>query len=74
MAKRGFICGTETFKPGDPPPAGYMAWHEWARVQHKAGHRQSRCSKCLRWFFPAERHDMAACPPPRRSKGGVSDG
>lgn len=27
------------FKAGDPPPEGYLAWHEWAETQHKAGLR-----------------------------------
>ena len=33
----GVICNQTTFKPGDQAPAGYLAWHEWAEVQHKAG-------------------------------------
>jgi hypothetical protein len=30
---------TPDFKPGDPEPenAGYLDWHAWADVQHKAG-------------------------------------
>jgi len=42
------------FKPGDPPPRGYMAWHDWAHIQHKAGLRQRQCPECLRWLFPQE--------------------
>lgn len=40
-------------KPGDLPPVGYLAWHEWAEVQHKAGIRQVQCS-CGLWLFPQE--------------------
>ncbi len=42
------------YKPGDHPPDGYLQWHEWARVQHKAGLRQRRCS-CGLWRYPQER-------------------
>lgn len=42
------------YKPGDPPPEGYVAWHEWARVQYRAGLRQSRCKGCGRWLFSQE--------------------
>ena len=41
-------------RPGSPAPEGYVAWHEWADVQHKAGLRQQACSKCGRWKFPQE--------------------
>jgi hypothetical protein len=36
---RGFLTVTPDFKPGDPEPvgAGYLDWHAWAEVQHKAG-------------------------------------
>lgn len=27
------------FRPGDPPPAGYLAWHSWAEVQRKGRDR-----------------------------------
>jgi hypothetical protein len=43
-----------TYKPGDPAPNGYLAWHEWAGVQYRAGLRQSRCGLCGRWCFPQE--------------------
>jgi len=46
---------TPDFKPGDPRPEGYLAWHEWARVQHRAGLRQRQCPVCLRWRFPQEK-------------------
>jgi len=45
------------FQPNDPPPAGYMQWHEWARVQIAAGLRQLYCVKCGVWKFPKERED-----------------
>jgi hypothetical protein len=43
-----------TYKAGDQPPKGYNDWHEWARVQHKAGLRQRWCSHCGKWKFPQE--------------------
>ena len=36
----GIICHQPDFQPGDQAPEGYLAWHEWAEVQHKAGLRQ----------------------------------
>jgi hypothetical protein len=51
------------FKAGDPPPEGYMEWHEWARVQHRAGLRQRRCWSCGLWRFPQEK-----CHGPRPAK------
>jgi len=50
------VLQTPVFKPGDPAPSGYLAWHEWARVQYRAGLRQSRCACCGCWFFPQEQH------------------
>ena len=51
---RAIICATPKYKPGDPRPSGYLEWHEWARVQHRAGLRQRRCPKCLLWHWPQE--------------------
>lgn len=48
----------DDFKPGDPPPSGYLAWHEWADVQHKAGLRQKECCVCCRWKYPQELSDQ----------------
>ena len=31
------ILEQDKYKPGDPPPTGYLEWHEWAEVQRKAG-------------------------------------
>ena len=42
-----------TFKAGDPPPRGYLEWHEWARVQFNAGRRQLR-RPCGYWHFSQE--------------------
>ena len=50
------------FNPGDKPPenAGYLEWHEWADVQHKAGIRQSRCP-CGKLITPQEHEDHIDC-------------
>lgn len=45
------------YKPGDPAPDGYLAWHEWAETQHKAGLRQKECAKCGLWKYPQELSD-----------------
>lgn len=50
----GIITVAGDYKPGDPPPSGYNDWHEWAAVQHKAGLRQKRCGRCVKWKFPQE--------------------
>jgi len=42
------------FKKGDPPPEGYLQWHEWAKAQHKAGLRQRLCKSCAKYHFPQE--------------------
>ena len=54
----GIICMTPDFKPGDQAPEGYLAWHEWAEVQHKAGLRQKECGRCGKWNFPQELSDQ----------------
>jgi hypothetical protein len=54
----GIICTTPDFKPGDPAPEGYLAWHEWAEVQHKAGLRQKECGRCGKWKYPQELSDQ----------------
>lgn len=51
------------YKPGDQAPSGYLQWHEWADVQHKAGLRQRECGRCGKWRYPQQlsalidRHD-----------------
>lgn len=50
----GVVCIVPDYKPGDPPPTCYLEWHEWARVQHRAGLRQRRCPQCRKWRFPQE--------------------
>lgn len=45
------------YTPGDPPPDGYGARIEWARVQIKAGLRQTQCRGCHRWYFPQEEEE-----------------
>lgn len=42
------------YKPGDQPPEGYLAWHEWAEVQRKAGIKQVQCGECGKWSTPQE--------------------
>ena len=56
MCKRGLVCllVMPKYKPGDPAPEGYLQWHEWASVQHKAGLRQRWCPVCGKWFYPQE--------------------
>lgn len=50
------ICGTATYKPGDPRPSGYLDFHEWAMVQMKAGLKEMKCSSCGKWKF---QHEMS---------------
>lgn len=59
MATARLRCGaiitySPGFKAGDPPPEGYLDWHEWAEVQRKAGLKQELCGRCSRWKFPQE--------------------
>lgn len=44
----------EDYQPGDQPPEGYLAWHEWADVQFKAGIKQVECGSCGLWKTPQE--------------------
>ncbi len=50
----GVICVQPKFKAGDQAPEGYLAWHEWAETQHKAGLRQKECGRCGKWKYPQE--------------------
>lgn len=54
------VSASPGFKKGDPAPAGYCLWHEWAEIQHKAGLRQTKCDHCGKWLFPQEK---CQCPP-----------
>lgn len=53
-ALRAIITVQAEYKPGDLPPEGYLAWHEWAEVQRKAGIRQRQCPGCGLWRTPQE--------------------
>lgn len=55
MSAPHFSCllVADAYKPGDPPPSGYLAWHEWARAQLRAGYRQTYCV-CGKWHFQQE--------------------
>lgn len=48
------VLAGKDYLPGDPPPDGYLAWHEWAEIQNKAGLRQCQCVRCGKWKFPQE--------------------
>ncbi len=54
MRGRVHVCITPTYQVGDPPPPGYLEWHEWAKVQHAGGLRQRVCGACSLWRFPQE--------------------
>ena len=69
---RGVFCATPDFKPGDQAPDGYLAWHEWAEVQHKAGLRQQECGRCLKWRYPQELSDKIDRHKAISSKGQVT--
>jgi NMD protein affecting ribosome stability and mRNA decay len=51
---RAIVHYTPEFRPGDPEPEGYIDRQEWARVQMKAGLRQTQCPDCSRWKFPQQ--------------------
>lgn len=53
--RRVYVCMTDFFKTGDPPPADhdYVHWHEWADVQGSGGLKQAQCEHG-RWLFPQE--------------------
>jgi uncharacterized OB-fold protein len=52
----------QDYKVGDPPPEGYLEWHQWARIQMKGGLRSKKCRRCARWYFPQEM-DSHVCKP-----------
>lgn len=59
------------YKPGDPPPEGYLQWHAWADVQAEAGLEQRQCCDCSLWKFPQEMSDITRTSYPRTSDGKV---
>jgi len=52
--RQSWVCVVPVFKPGDQPPSGYLDWHEWAKVQARAGLRQQRRA-CGHWHFAHEK-------------------
>ena len=69
MAK-AILDVVDDYKVGDPAPEGYLAWHEWARVQYKGGLRQLR-GPCGHWLFP-QQHATHRCAIERPS-GRIQD-
>ena len=67
----GIVCTTPDFKPGDQAPEGFLAWHEWAEVQHKAGLRQKECGRCGKWKYPQELSDQTDRYEAKSRKGPV---
>ena len=59
------------FKPGDQPPTGYLDWHEWADIQHKAGLKQKQCGRCEKWCFPQQLSEICDRTPMKSSYGKV---
>ena len=57
----GCLLQIPEYKAGDQPPPGYLEWHEWAKTQHKAGLRQSRCPKCGKWRYSQEPMCLSFC-------------
>ena len=48
------VLEQQRYRPGDQAPEGYLAWHEWAEMQHKAGLRQKQCGRCGLWRYPQQ--------------------
>lgn len=63
------IIEQENYAPGDPAPEGYLEWHEWAEIQHKAGLRQKQCGRCGLWRYPQELSDKLDRMEARTRKG-----
>jgi hypothetical protein len=68
----GILCITEDYKPGDLPPEGYLAWHEWADVQRKAGIKQVECGRCGKYKTPQELSDQTDTFEAKSRKGPVT--
>lgn len=60
------------YKPGDLPPEGYLAWHEWAEVQRKAGVKQVECGRCGKWQTPQELSDQIDRHEAKSRKGPIT--
>lgn len=67
--RRAVLTFGGDYKPGDPAPTGYLDWHEWAEVQHKAGLRQAVCGSCGLWHYPQEFSDQVRRSTPRNRFG-----
>ena len=67
----GVLTIAGDYKPGDQAPSGYLDWHEWAEVQHKAGLRQKECGRCGRWKYPQELSDQMDRATMQSRKGPV---
>ena len=67
----GILSADGEYKPGDPPPTGYCAWHAWAQVQTDAGLRQTTCADCGKWKFPQELSAVVRTSTPRDRDGNV---
>lgn len=63
----------EAFEAGSPPPQGYIAWHEWAAVQGRAGLKQRRCPTCKLFRFPQELSTVGARPADGQSRAGFAE-
>jgi hypothetical protein len=48
------LLAQKDYQPGDVALSGYLAWHEWAEAQYKAGLSQCPCGRCGKWKFPEE--------------------
>jgi len=68
----GVMTVAGDYKPGDQPPTGYLDWHEWAEVQHKAGLRQKECGRCGKWKYPQELSDQTDRHEMQSRKGPVT--
>lgn len=66
------ILEQDTYQPGDLPPEGYLAWHEWAEVQRKAGIKQVQCGRCGLWKTPQELSDQVDRSEVKSRKGPVT--
>lgn len=66
---RAIVTYAGDYKPGDPPPEGYLEWHEWAEVQHRAGLRQRSCPDCGLWRYPQEFSTQEVAWEARTSRG-----